>query len=92
MRLKLDKLGRVILPKPLRARYGLRAGTELEITEGVQEFVLRPVRTGPGLVNIDGVLVHQGIPQGQLDAVKAIRDDREDRLEYLSLERQIARP
>jgi AbrB family looped-hinge helix DNA binding protein len=84
VRLKLDKLGRVVLPKPLRARYGLRPGTELEITEGAQEFVLRPARLGPSLVNIDGVLVHQGIPQGQLDVVKAIRDDREDRLQHLS--------
>lgn len=84
MKLKLDKLGRVVLPKPLRARYGLRAGTELEIREGAQEFTLRPARSGPNLVEIDGVLVHQGVPQGELDIVKAIREDREERLEHLS--------
>ncbi len=42
MKLRLDKLGRVVLPKPLRARYGLRPGTELEVSEGAQEFALRP--------------------------------------------------
>jgi AbrB family looped-hinge helix DNA binding protein len=84
MRLKLDKLGRVVLPKPLRARYGLRRGTELEITEGAQEFALRPVRSGPSLVEIDGILVHQGVPQGELDILKAVREDREERLQHVS--------
>jgi AbrB family looped-hinge helix DNA binding protein len=84
MRLKLDKLGRVVLPKPLRARYGLRPGTELEIREGAQEFALRPARSGPSLVEIDGILVHQGVPRGELDIVKAIREDREERLQHLS--------
>ena len=84
MRLKLDKLGRVVLPKPLRARYGLRAGTELEIVEGAQEFALRPARSGPSLVELGGILVHQGVPQGELDIVNAIREDREERLQHLS--------
>jgi len=84
MKLRLDKLGRVVLPKPLRARYGLRPGTELEITEGAQEFALRPAHRGPSLVEVGGILVHQGVPQGELDIVKAIRDDREERLRHLS--------
>ena len=84
MRLKLDKLGRVVLPKPLRARYGLRAGTELEIVEGAQEFALRPARSGPSLVELGGILVHQGVPKGELDIVNAIREDREERLQDLS--------
>jgi AbrB family looped-hinge helix DNA binding protein len=84
VKLKLDKLGRVVLPKPLRARYGLRPGTELEIVESAKEFVLRPALTGPSLVEINGILVHQGVPQGELDIVKAIREDREERLRHLS--------
>jgi AbrB family looped-hinge helix DNA binding protein len=84
MHLKVDKLGRVVLPKPLRARYGLRPGTELEISEGPQEFSLRPASSGPSLVEIDGILVHQGVPRGELDIVKAIREDREERLQHLS--------
>jgi len=84
VKLKLDKLGRVVLPKPLRARYGLRPGTELEVSEAAQEFALRPARSGPSLVEIDGILVHQGVPHGELDIVKAIREDREERLQHLS--------
>src|ERR1700722_14490682 len=84
VKLKLDKLGRVVLPKPLRARYGLRPGTELGIVESATEFVVRPALTGPSLVEITGILVHQGVPQGELDIVKAIREDREERLRHFS--------
>jgi AbrB family looped-hinge helix DNA binding protein len=84
MKLTLDKLGRVVLPKPLRARYGLRPGTQLEIVESAKEFALRPAHTGPSLVEVDGILVHQGVPQSELDIVKTIREDREERLQHLS--------
>lgn len=84
MKLRLDKLGRVVLPKPLRARYGLRPGTELEVSEGAQEFALRPARPAPSMVNIKGVWVHQGVPQSGIDFAKALREDREDRLKHLS--------
>lgn len=83
MKLKLDKLGRVVLPKPLRARYGLRPGTELEISEGPQEFALRPAPSGPTWVEDQGMWVHQGKPQRGLDFAQALRDDREDRLRRL---------
>jgi AbrB family looped-hinge helix DNA binding protein len=84
MKLRLDKLGRVVLPKPLRVRYGLRSGTELEVSERAQEFALRPARNGPSLVEIDGILVHQGVPHEDLNIVKAIRADREERFQRLS--------
>jgi AbrB family looped-hinge helix DNA binding protein len=80
MKIRLDKLGRVVLPKALRARYGLRPGTELEVSEGAQEFALRPSRPGPSLVNERGVWVHQGVPQGEVDFAEALRKDREERL------------
>lgn len=83
MKLRLDKLGRVALPKLLRARYGLRPGAELEVSEGAQEFALRPARTAPALVNHRGVWVHQGVPQRQLAFAKALREDRGERLKRL---------
>jgi AbrB family looped-hinge helix DNA binding protein len=83
MKLRLDKLGRVVLPKPLRARYGLRPGTELEVSEGAQEFILRPARSSPTMVNDRGIWVHQGVPQGEVDLAKVIREDREERLKRL---------
>ena len=83
MKLRLDKLGRVVLPKPLRARYGLRPGTELEVSEGAEEFVLRPARSSPSMVNDHGIWVHQGVPVGEVDFAKVLREDREERLKQL---------
>lgn len=83
MKLTLDKLGRVVLPKPLRTRYGLRPGTELDVVEEEQEFVLRPARSSPTLVKDRGIWVHQGVPAGELDMAQAVRDDREERLKEL---------
>jgi AbrB family looped-hinge helix DNA binding protein len=80
MKVRLDKLGRVLLPKPLRVRYGLRPGAELEISEGAKEFVVRPAPSSPTMVNDRGIWVHQGAPVGDVDFVKLLREDREERL------------
>ena len=42
MTLKIDRAGRVILPKPVRDRLGLRAGSDLEIQETPEGVVLKP--------------------------------------------------
>jgi AbrB family looped-hinge helix DNA binding protein len=40
MRIKIDKAGRVILPKPVRDRLGLHAGSDLDIQETPERLVL----------------------------------------------------
>jgi AbrB family looped-hinge helix DNA binding protein len=80
MKVALDKLGRIVLPKPLRERYGLRAGTDLEVTERAGEFVLRPTPDGPSLVNENGIWVHQGVPQRAIDILKEIEKDRDEQI------------
>jgi AbrB family looped-hinge helix DNA binding protein len=42
--LSLDQAGRVVIPKPIRDRYGLRAGQELELVDTGEELRLRPRR------------------------------------------------
>jgi hypothetical protein len=37
----------------------------------------------PNMVKKGGIWVHQGIPEEALDSVKAVRDEREDRLNQL---------
>ncbi len=37
----------------------------------------------PIMVNKGGIWVHQGIPEEELDSVKVVRDEREDRLNQL---------
>ena len=60
MKLRLDKSGRIVLPKPLRQRLGLKAGTTFDATEAADGVFLRPVRRRPSLVERDGFLVHTG--------------------------------
>jgi AbrB family looped-hinge helix DNA binding protein len=79
MTLKIDKAGRVVLPKPVRDRFGLRAGSDLEIEETAEGIVLKPMERRPSLVRMGSFLVHTGkVPPGY-DILKAIEDDREER-------------
>ena len=80
MTLRIDQAGRVVLPKPIRDRFDLTAGTDLEVEERSDGVVLRPVRQRPSLVNRDGLPVHCGkLPEGY-DWRRLIDDDREDRM------------
>jgi AbrB family looped-hinge helix DNA binding protein len=80
MTLKIDKAGRVILPKPVRDRFGLHAGSDLEIRETREGIVLRPVDQRPSLIKKGGFLVYTGeIPPGY-DILKAIDEDRDERM------------
>jgi AbrB family looped-hinge helix DNA binding protein len=80
MTLKMDKAGRVILPKPVRDRFGLHAGSDLEIRETPEGIVLRPAEQRPSLVKKGGFWVYTGeIPAGY-DILKAIDEDREERM------------
>ena len=84
MTLKIDKAGRVVLPKPVRDRFGLRAGSDLEVQEIAEGVVLKPVSKRPSLVRSGRFLVHTGrLPQG-FDVLKAIDDDREERMRKLA--------
>jgi len=79
MTLRIDKAGRVILPKPLRDRLGLRAGSDLEIQDTPEGVILKPVSRKPSLVKKGSFWVHTGeIPPGY-DILKAIGEDREER-------------
>jgi AbrB family looped-hinge helix DNA binding protein len=80
MTLRIDKAGRVILPKPVRDRLGLRAGSNLEIQETPEGVMLKPISRKPSLVKKGSFWVHTGeIPPGY-DILRAIDDDREERM------------
>jgi AbrB family looped-hinge helix DNA binding protein len=84
MTLKMDKAGRVILPKPVRDRLGLRAGSDLEIEETAGGIVLRPAEQKPSMIKKQGLWVHTGKVAPGFDIVQAIRDDREERIRKLA--------
>ena len=84
MTLKMDKAGRIILPKPVRDRLGLHEGSDLEVEETPEGVMLKPVEARPSMVKKQGLWVHTGkVPPG-FDVVQAVRDDRDDRIRKLS--------
>jgi AbrB family looped-hinge helix DNA binding protein len=84
MELRFDKAGRVILPKPVRDRLGLRGGSGLEMSETPDVVLPKPLDQEPLMIKQRGLWVQTGrIPAG-LDIVQAVRDDREARIQKLA--------
>jgi AbrB family looped-hinge helix DNA binding protein len=79
MNVKMDKAGRIILPKPVRDRFRLQEGSDLELEEGPEGLLLKPVNLRPSMVKKNGVWVHLGeVPRGfdWADVVDSARDER----------------
>ena len=83
MTVTLDKFGRILIPKAIRERLGLRKGStlELELDDGRQLATIRPIpEKGPTKVTDE-----YGIPTFVFDTdevirydfVRAIKEDRE---------------
>jgi AbrB family looped-hinge helix DNA binding protein len=79
MNLKIDSAGRFILPKRIRDRFRLTAGSRLELEEHPGELVLRPIEQTPAVVRRNGHWVYVGeVPSG-FDWDSMVDKDREDR-------------
>jgi AbrB family looped-hinge helix DNA binding protein len=83
MTVKIDKAGRIVLPKPIRERLGFRAGMDLEMAESPEGLVLKPARQRPSMVRVNGFWVHQGaVPKG-FDWNRFIEEERDDRHRHI---------
>jgi AbrB family looped-hinge helix DNA binding protein len=78
MTLKIDRAGRVILPKPMRDRLGLHEGSALDVQETPEGVVLSPIDRRPSLVKRGSFWVHTGELPAGYDILKAIDEDREE--------------
>jgi len=79
MTLTIDRAGRVVLPKPIRDRLGLRAGSTLEVVESPEGVTLKPANRRPPLARKGRFLVITAeLPPG-FDLLKAIDEEREER-------------
>lgn len=87
MKATIDRGGRVVIPKPLRDKAGLEAGTEVDIrfTEGIVEIIPSPA--GGGIVPEDGLWVWEPSPgtppvaPGEIRrAIEEIREERQNRI------------
>ncbi|HEY8056348.1 MAG TPA: AbrB/MazE/SpoVT family DNA-binding domain-containing protein [Terriglobales bacterium] len=80
---RMDRAGRILLPKPMRERLGFRAGTDLDAEERSEGVFIKAVSGEPTLVLVDGLLVHQGRAAPGADWDRALDGAREERLQQL---------
>lgn len=80
-KLRIDKSGRIVVPKPLRERLGLKPGTELEALDQQGGVLLRAVEERPALAKVDGLWVHRGVAQPGAKWEHVIQEVREERIE-----------
>ena len=81
MTLKIDKLGRVVFPKRLRERLGLKPDTQLEAVEQLGGVLLRPVGQRPSMVQVNGLWVHEGTAEAGTQWERLLDDVREERIQ-----------
>jgi AbrB family looped-hinge helix DNA binding protein len=79
-KVKIDKFGRIVVPKPLRQRLGLTAAAELEALEQLGGLLLRPVEEAPAMARVEGLWVHRGAAQPGTDWEHLIHQGREERI------------
>lgn len=79
-KLRVDKAGRVVLPKPLRDELQLAPGDALELESSGDAITLRPVRVTAPLRKERGVWVYRtGEKLAALTTDETIRQIREER-------------
>lgn len=83
MELKIDKAGRIVVPKPLRDRFGFRADTELEAIEHLEGVLLRKMEQRPSMTKVDGLWVHQGTAESGTNWERLLESVREERIDVV---------
>src|SRR5215471_8168031 len=82
--LKIDKAGRIVLPKQIRERFRLRPGSNLELDECPEGLVLRPVDQRPSMIQKDGFWVHLGKAPRGFDWDRLVDEDRDQRIKDIT--------
>jgi AbrB family looped-hinge helix DNA binding protein len=83
MKLRIDKAGRVVVPKSLRERLRFTPDTELEAIELPQGVLLKRAEQLPSMVKVDGLWIHQGSAEPGANWERIVEDAREERIESL---------
>jgi AbrB family looped-hinge helix DNA binding protein len=84
MKLKVDKVGRIVLPKPVRDRLRLHAESDLIVEERAEGILLRPVKQRASPVQKHGLFVHRGEPTADANWSRLAEDQREERIKELA--------
>jgi len=80
MNVKLDRSGRIVVPKLLRDRFGLKPDMVLEVQEQADGVFLRVPTPHPTMVQVDGLWVHQGTAPANADWARVLEDVRDEQL------------
>jgi AbrB family looped-hinge helix DNA binding protein len=83
MNLKIDRAGRIVLPKPIRQRLGLHPNSDIELVEQADGVLLRPLEQQSPMIKKDGRWVHTGQIDPTYDLSRLIDDVREERIRDL---------
>jgi AbrB family looped-hinge helix DNA binding protein len=80
MEVKIDKSGRIVVPKRLRERLGFAPDTELEAIEQPEGVLLKRVEHRPSMIKDEGLWVHRGTAEPGANWGCILEDVREERL------------
>ena len=83
MKTTIDKFGRLVVPKNIRDRLGLKTGVKVEIKEQGNEIVIKQVELRTPLRIEDGVLIFAGTATGDIE--ESVHRHREERISKVSL-------
>jgi AbrB family looped-hinge helix DNA binding protein len=79
--LRIDKSGRIVVPKAIRERLGLKPRMESEVLEQSGGVLLRPVEQRPPMVRVEGLWVRQGVAQPGTAWDRALEAMRKERIQ-----------
>ena len=77
MELQIDAAGRIVLPKQMRDKLGLAAGSQLELTECEGGLLLRPSNSRSRLVKRNGRWVYTGKAPRNINWERLVDQDRD---------------
>jgi AbrB family looped-hinge helix DNA binding protein len=85
MELKIDKFGRVVIPKKLREHLGVGLSLKVEVKETPDGILLKPVRRASGLMMKDGILIHRGGgDENHINWNTLVEEEREERIRHIA--------
>jgi len=78
---KIDKFGRIVIPKKIRNDFGLKNNTEVEVEATSDNIIVHPKPSSPFVIDKDGILVVCSEPlESFTDFLQKEREDRMKRV------------
>ena len=78
MKVRVSSKGQIVLPAQIRKKYGIQAGSELDIVEWAGSLYLVPVREGDPLDQLRGLLEGTGYSSEEFLAERRAERDRDE--------------